>query len=304
MTRRITHEWRRFLFLLAAFGFVGAVAGAQALVDSPADRVARINSILAEAFNAMAGVYDYRGTLVKQERFGDELVQQKLEFKFSRPFKVYVKYLEPHAGREGMFVRGSNRNRLRAHKGSAPDIAVSVSPYGRAAMEDNHHPITSFGLERMLEIAAQNISRAIHRGDALLDLSDAGVVNGEPTWRIDVESRAEGRTVTAKRGEDLWELARRARQDMYVILHHNVDIDSPTDLSEGQKVFVPHYYARRGHYYIGKRSFMLLKAESWDHRGDLYERYEYTALELNPGLADRDFDHRNEEYDFVLINQR
>ena len=100
------------------------------------------------------------------------------------------------------------------------------------------------------------------------------------------------------------ELATRVGQDMYVILHHNEDIDSPTDLSNGQKVFVPQYYAHRGHYYIGKRSFMLLKAQSWEHRGRLYELYEYTALELNPGLEDRDFDHRNRDYDFVLINQR
>jgi len=31
---------------------------------------------------------------------------------------------------------------------------------------------------------------------------------------------------------------------------------------------------------------------------------EYPVLELNPGLADRDFDQRNKEYDFMLINQR
>ena len=302
--RPITSHWGRPLLLVAALGFGAAVAGAQALIDSPADRVARINSILAEALNAIAGVYDYRGTMVKQERFGDQLVEQKLEFKFSRPFKVYVKYLEPHAGREGIFVRGNNRDRLRAHKGSPPDVTVSVSPYGRVAMEGNHHPITSFGLERMLEIATQNVRKATQRGDALLDLSDGGLVNGEPTWRIEVESRAGGRTVTAKRGEDLWELAIRVRQDMYVILHHNMDIDSPKDLSEGQEVFVPHYYARRGYYYIGKRSFMLLKAQSWDHRGALYESYEYTSLELNPGLTQRDFNYRNEDYDFVSVDQR
>jgi outer membrane lipoprotein-sorting protein len=302
--RLTTRQWGRFLFFVLAFGFAGAVAGAQALIESPADEVSRINSILAHAHNAIAAVYDYRGTMVKQERFGDELVEQKLEFKFSRPFKVYVKYLEPHAGREGIFVRGRNRDRLRAHKGSAPDFAVSVNPYRPIAMEGNHHPITSFGLERMLEIATLNISKAIQRGDALLDLSDGGLVNGEPTWRIDLESRAGGRTVVARRGEDLWELATRVRQDMYVILHHNVGIDSPTDLSEGQEVFVPHYYARRGHYYIGKRSFMLLKAQSWDHRDELYERYEYTSLELNPGLEDRDFDHRNQDYGFVPSDQR
>ena len=171
-------------------------------------------------------------------------------------------------------------------------------------MEDNHHPITSFGLERMLEVGTANIRKALERGDATVRVSNGGVVYGEPTWRIDVKSRSGGRHVDARRGEDLWELATRVRQDMYVLLHHNDGIDSPTDLSEGQSVFVPNYYASRGEYFIGKRTFMMIKAKSWDQHGQLYESYEYPVLELNPGLDDRDFDHRNKAYDFMIINQR
>ena len=299
------HRRRRALtpFLLG-FLLCAGTASAQALVEAPAPKAARIEALLEKSSNAMAGVYDYQGTLVKQELFGDELIKQTIAFKFSRPFKVYVKYIEPHAGREGIYVRGVNRDRLRAHKGSIPDLAVSLSPLGRVAMADNHHPITSFGLERMLEVGTRNIRKAIERGDSTLSLSDGGVVNGEPTWRIDVESRPGGHYVRARHAEDLWELATRVGQDMYVILHHNDEIDSPTDVSEGQRVFIPHYYARRGEYFIGKRTLVMLKAKSWDYRGTLYESYEYPVLELNPGLSERDFDHRNKDYDFVLVNQR
>jgi outer membrane lipoprotein-sorting protein len=293
-----------FVALLLVATLCAGAAGAQALVESPSSEVERIDALLDQSFYAIAGVYDYQGTLLKRELFGDEIVEQKIAFKFSRPFKVYAKYIEPHEGREGIYVRGSNKNRLRAHRGSVPDVAVSLSPLGRVAMLDNHHPITSFGLERMLEIGAQNIRKAIERGDARLRLSDGGVVHGEPTWRIDIESQSGGRYVTVKRYEDLWELATRVGQDMYVILHHNDGIDSPTDVTPGQKVFVPHYYASRGQYFIGKRTFVMIKAKSWDHKGKLYESYEYPELELNPGLSNRDFDHRNKDYDFMIINQR
>ena len=295
------------LAVLLSAGTVGGQAVVEAppsVVEAPPSTAARIEALLEKSFNAMAALYDYRGTLVKRELFGDELVKQTIEFKFSRPFKVYVKYIKPHAGREGIYVRGSNRNRLRAHKGSLPDVAVSLDPLGRVAMEDNHHPITSFGLERMLEVGARNLRKAIERGDATLSVSDGGVVHGEPTWRIDIESKPGGHYVTARRAEDLWELAKRVGQDMYVLLHQNDGIDSPTDIGEGQRVFVPHYYASRGEYFIGKRTFMMVKAKSWDYRGQLYESYEYPNLELNPGLSERDFDHRNKDYDFMIINQR
>ena len=293
----------RTAFLLLFLLWAGTAAG-QVLVETPASETARIQALLEKSANAMAAVYDYRGTLVKRELFGDELIEQTLEFKFSRPFKVYVKYIGPHSGREGIYVRGSNRNRLRAHKGSVPDVAVSLAPLGRVSMVDNHHPITSFGLENMLEVGTRNIRKAIKRGDATLKLSDGGIVHDEPSWRIDIRSKPVGRYVTAKRAEDLWELATRVRQDMYVILHHNDEIDSPTDIHEGQRVFVPHYYASRGEYFIGKRTFMMIKAKSWDYDGNLYESYEYPTLELNPGLDDRDFDHRNKNYNFMIINQR
>ena len=301
MTGHAARPWACVLSLAAALSLAVATGGAQRQVEPPVPGAARIESLLEQSFNAMAGVYDYRGTLLKQERIGDELVAQTIEFKFSRPFKVYVKYGAPHEGREGIYVRGDNRDRLRAHKGSVPDLAVSLDPRGRVAMVGNHHPITSFGLERMLEMAATNIRKALQRSDATIRISDGGFVHGEPTWRIDMESHSGGRYVTAERYEDLWE---RVGQDMYVIMHHNEDIDSPTDLRAGQQVFVPHYYASRGAYFIGKRTFMLIKAKSWDHEGKLYESYEYPELVLNPGLEDRDFDHRNKDYDFVLVNQR
>lgn len=264
----------------------------------------RIEALLVDAANAMAAVYDYRGIILKRELFGDELVEQKIAFKFSRPFRVYVKYLDPHEGREGLYVRGGNRNRLRAHRGSPPDIMANLNPRGRIAMIDNHHPITSFGLENMLEIATRNIEKAIARGDATLAISNGGLIRGEPTWRIDMETNAGGFTVKARRGETLWDIARRTKQDMYVILHRNEGIESPDDVSAGQDVFIPHYYASRGVYFISQRTHMLILTASWDHRGQLYEWYEYPDLELNPRLDDRDFDHRNKAYEFVKVNQR
>ena len=193
---------------------------------------------------------------------------------------------------------------MRVHKGSFPDITVSVRPFGRAAMRGLHHPITSFGLERMLRISAYYIRKAIRLGDATLEVSDGGVLHGDPTWRIVIESKSSGHYVNVGRSENLWGLAKRVGQDMYVILHHNDGIDSPTDVRPGQSVFVPRYYGSRGEYFFSKRTFMMIKASTWDQRGRLYESYEFPELELNPGLGDQAFDHRNGDYGFGRRDQR
>ena len=295
---------RLSLLLVAALLLCGATVGAQTAVDAPVSDAEQINALLKQVFGAVAGVDDYRGTLIKRELFGDELIEQMIEFKFARPFKVYVKFIEPHTGREGIYIRGSNDNKVRVHKGSFPDLGMSLRPFGRAAMRGLHHPITSFGLERMLRISAYNIRKAIRLGATTLEVSDGGVVHGEPTWRIGIECESGGYYVNVGRSENLWGLARRVGQDMYVILHHNDSIDSPTDVRPGQSVFVPRYYGSRGEYFFSKRTFMMIKASTWDQRGRLYESYEFPELELNPGLGDQAFDHRNGDYGFGRRDQR
>ena len=84
---------------------------------------------------------------------------------------------------------------------------------------------------------------------------------------------------------------------MYVILHYN-GIKSPKSIDEGDEIFVPDYYGSRLRYLIGQKSLMPLQETSWDHKGRVYESYDYPSLELNAGLTDKDFDPDNEEYDF------
>jgi hypothetical protein len=273
--------------------------GGQVSAQSPASEIDQIQALLQRSSEALADLVDYRGTLVKRERFGDELIEHAMEFKFSRPFKVNVKYVEPYHGREVIYIRGTNKGKVRAHKGSVPDISVSLNPLGRISMDGNHHPITAFGLENMLRVTASSIRKAIARGDASVRLSDGGTVFGIPTWRVDMQTEPGGHQVTVRKSENLWELAKRVGQDMYVILHYNDDIRSPRDLRPGQRVFVPRYYGSRGQFFFSKHTHVMIKTLSWDHRNQLYESYELEELELNPGLDARDFDYRNEDYDFV-----
>jgi hypothetical protein len=281
-----------------AIGMAGG-ARAQFPAETSKSEVERVEALLDDAFRAIEGIHDYVGILRKKELFEDALIEQRIAFKFSRPFRVYLRYLEPHPGREVLYVRGENKNRLRAHRGSGLDVTVSLNPRGRMAMAEGHHPVTEFGIEHMLELAARDIRKAVRRGDATLHVSDGGTVSGEPTWRIDLRSPPGGRKVIARRNETLWDIATRTTQDMHVILHHNEAIDSPGDVRPGQEVFIPHYYVSRGRYFISKRTHMLIKLVLWDHKGELYESYEYRKLDLNPGLNERDFDHRNEAYNFV-----
>lgn len=283
---------RFFTALLVALLGLGLATDARAQGSVPT-----AEEIFARSLNAIKTVDSYQGQFVMRELIGDKLVISKVHFKFKRPFKVYMKYITKPEGQEALFVRGENDNEIKAHKGSFPDITVNLNPYGRMAMKDSHQPIWTFGLQKQIEIMGHIYRKAVATGKVTYTVKDAGVFMGEPVWEIEAHLPSTGKTVKVLDDENLWQLAKRAGQTMYVILHYN-DIRSPGSIKEGDEVFVPDHYGSRLRYLIGQKSLMPLQETSWDHKGRVYESYDYPELELNAGLTDEDFNPDNEAYDF------
>jgi len=282
---------RFFSALLIALLSVGGGTTAEAQATPSAEE------IFARSLKAIKAVDSYQGQFVMRELIGDELKVSKVHFKFKRPFKVYMKYITSPEGQEILFVSGQNDNQIKAHKGSFPDITVNLNPYGRMAMKGSHQPILTFGLQKQIEIMEHIYRKAVATGQVTYTVKDAGVFMGEPVWEIGAQLPSTGKVVKVQEGENLWGFAKRVGQTMYVILHYN-DIKSPESIHEGDEIFVPDHYGSRVRYLIGKKSLMPLQETSWDHKGRVYESYDYPVLELDAGLRDEDFDPDNEAYDF------
>jgi len=263
-------------------------------------KVPGIEQLLANAEKTIKNTDDYAGRIMRTERLVTRMVRQLNAFKFKRPFRVYLDFIKPHAGREVIFQRGWNDDEIKVHKGSFPDITVNLDPRGSTAMEVNHHPITDFGFENTVRLIAVNLRRAIKRKEGEFEVSDGGEVFGRSVWKLEAEFPRGGRFVIAREDETLWDIAERTGQDMYFILYSNRDKDyeEPDDVDEGDKVFIPRYYGARAEFLFDKQHGLPLKISTYDRRGRLYERYEYPELELNTGLSDKDFDPDNPAYDF------
>lgn len=283
------------LFILALL-FVSLLAAGTA---TPAQAQPSAEELFAQSLKAIKAVDSYQGQFVMRELIGDDLEVSKVHFKFKRPFKVYMKYINPSEGQEVLYVRGENDNELKAHKGSFPDITVNLNPYGRAAMKGSHQPIQTFGLQKQIEIMGHIYRKAVATGKVTYTVKDAGKFMGEAVWEIEAKLPSTGKVVTVLEEEDgsLWKFAKRVGQTMYVILHYN-DIKSPGSIDEGDEIFVPDNYGSKIRYLVGKTSLMPLQETSWDHKGRVYESYDYPVLKLNAGLTDKDFDPENEAYDF------
>lgn len=159
---------------------IGVALVATAGVDArPGDgEAARAREAVYAMESAYAKIRDYTAVLHKRERVRGELMPtEQIEVKFRKPLSVYMKWIAgPNEGREVIYVRGANDGKMIAHKGSFPDVTVSLRPTSSMAMQGNRHPITDVGFGHMIDIVARDARRsALHPEDRVtyVDLGES-----------------------------------------------------------------------------------------------------------------------------------
>jgi outer membrane lipoprotein-sorting protein len=144
--------------LLVLAGLLGPNAAsaqdtATGTVAAAATDAQRLRDEVYAMERAYAGVKDYTATFYKQERVkGTLLPVETILLKFRKPFSVYLRWTAgDFAGREVLFVRGWNDDKVRAHQGSFPDVTVNLQPDAALAMRGNRHPITDLGFGEVID---------------------------------------------------------------------------------------------------------------------------------------------------------
>lgn len=232
--------------------------------------------------NIRQNIRDYSATMVKQERIGDTV--QEPEYMFAKirnekiaggrvvsPFSVYLYFLKPGKikGREVIFVRGHNNEKMIAHeprdsfKGKFGSIWLR--PDGTLAMQGNRYPITEIGLETL-------VLRLIEKGTR-------DKKNGDPSECI-VEFRKNAKI----NGVNCTLL-----QVMHPIPREYFDFHIAQIFIDDARNVPIRYAAYR---------WPARQGAPVNPKEDLIEAYTYLNLKLNVGWTDKDFDYTNSDYSF------
>ena len=217
-------------------------------------------------------VVDYQAIMVKRERINGTLNEpeyMKIKIRNRRtlesgqqvPFSVYMRFLKPKAirGREVIYVEGMNGGKIVAHDtGLTGLITVFLDPTGFMAMKNSRYPIYDAGLENLVAKLIEKAERDRAAGMCQVDYIESAKINDRPCMKIKVLHEEQ-----------------RVPFDFHMA---EVFIDNETKL--------PVRYA----------------AYDWPTTAggepQLLEEYTYLNLELNKGFSDKDFDHKNPEYEY------
>lgn len=294
---------------------VGTSVTSEAAPDIDSD-VDRVLSLINSTVQAWSEVTDYVKEVEKTERLIDgTLTQQTVLVKFRRPNQYYLRVLEGRGtGSELIYPKNKDELVAVAHAGGfrgklasvlkktlllRPLVPTEFSLQDPEIIKGQHQTVLDSNLGQTIHQIASNLRVAAALGEGEMRLEQECSEAGECTYRIDVELPTKaGALHEVKEGESLWTIASQYDRPMYVIWYNNRNMREPTDLRPGQMVFVPRYYAARGHIWISQRSKLLAKLEIFDGEGKLYERYVYSRIQTNVGLTDQDFDTKNPDYNF------
>ncbi len=263
---------RRRFFGMAAAGL--GLSATPSIWAAPAPTVAeRLASVRAEnpllpalqlvgeAVDATGRMDGYEATFIKNELIGRKLLSSQMVVKVRHaPFSVYMKFVTPHDGREVIFVEGQNDGKLLAHETGFASLVgtVALQPSERRAMEENRHPITSFGLRNLAEGVFSKLLE-----DAT---TNAATVNLFPQSKIG--------EVACKTIEINYAKPTQTRQYQTARLY----IEQATSLP-----------IRIQNYTFAQRR---------NEQPALVEDYFYTAIKTNVALVAQDFDVNNPRYGY------
>lgn len=221
-------------------------------------------AILYKARERYLTIRTYTATFVKQERIGQTLgPEQFLEAKFrNTPFAVYLKWIEPDAGKEMLFAEGQNDGKVLYHTTGFTRVltgALRMDPEGPSARKDSRLSIRELGIGAMIDrmIARWEFERKFQ--ETRCEVQHVKV-NGRPCVQFSA-------------------------------VHPQPDDGKFT--FHTQRVFID-----KEHRLPIRTEGYGYPAEPGRTPGELVESYSYVDLRLDAGLTDIDFSPKNPLYNF------
>lgn len=238
---------------------------AQDIPVPPIDKQHPLFLPLVEAYKsrqALKSVKDYQAEFTKREFMGRRLITTTMNLKLRQePFSVYLKFVNPNAGREVIYVQGRNQNNLLVHEVGFKAIVgtLELPPTGPDAMTDNKYPVTMIGLKTMLDKVIKQWETEGKLGEVKTQkYPDAKLPSGEECVA-------------------------------YESLH-------PTPREEFPYHITRLWIEKKSNLAI--RVEQLGYPQRNDKTPPVVEEYTYSKLKVNVSLGDRDFDKKNPGYAF------
>ena len=164
------------------------------------------HAIMQRLASAYDGIRDYTALFLKRERIkGVLLPLETIELRFQAPFKVYMAWHEPHAGRVIVYVEGANDNKILINPGGLLRfLRLKLEPTSSLATQNTHHTVREVGLQKTIALLEREYERGRREGQVTLSFQGYDDVEERPAYHLTLVCHADKAAgYYAQRGE-IW----------------------------------------------------------------------------------------------------
>ena len=262
---------------------------------------AQVNArtLVNKMYASIDGLNQYSYTMTSKERFKEKYITKKMHFRVNeKPKKVYMRDLE--SGVELLYAKGWNSDKAYINPNGFPWTNVSFSIYNSRVRQDNHHIVTRAGFAFTAQLFRQIEAEIKKRGenfDQLFQYKGETDWNGRKCYRLYIENKQYAIVnYKATQAETIEALALRLGIPEYRVLELN-NLSYGASVKLGQELKLPNSYAKLVVLFIDKENYLPIVQMLYDEK-ELYEKYEYSELNLRPNFASDEFTTTCKTYNF------
>lgn len=263
---------------------------------SPTRKV--IDNMLNAIIKNKGSVYTMKGTERIKGKAAPNVTEIFTKINVS-PHKIYGKILsELNKGTELLYAKGERGDKVRVNPGKyLPSLNL---PHTSSLLtKDQHHTILTSGFMIVHKLMNEGIKRADAQGgfDKVFKLEGEVTYNGKKCYKVVIDDPTYAYVnATGLAGEDLYTFARRLLIPESAIMDLN-GLKHFDDNVAGKTLKVPTSYAKRTVLYIDEQINFPIYQEMSDEKG-VFEKYEYSNLNVNPVFKADEFSETFSEYKF------
>jgi outer membrane lipoprotein-sorting protein len=198
----IARSWMARFPCVVSFVLCGLMCWPLLVSSSPVDP----HAVIQRMATSYDRIDDYTAFFFKRERVNGTLLPlEEIELRFQEPFKIYMAWRKPYAGRIITYVEGENNNKIQVNPGGILGfMRLSLDPSSPLATRNSHHTILEAGLRNTIDLIMQQYRLGTREGQGALFLRGHQEIDNRSAYHIELLCHA-GRTAGcyAYRGE-IW----------------------------------------------------------------------------------------------------
>ena len=252
-----------------------------------------------DVFESTKQIQTLKYEFVRKERIDDKMVENHSYIKMQRrPYKIYLKEMYPNEGVEALFPHPTDDSKALINPNGFPWVSLKLDPTGELMRRNQHHTLLQGGFDYVMSVMEFIFYK--YQADIMTMVSYEGteLVSGIKCEKITLNNPSFSyKEYVVKEGESINSIAKKHRLNEYLIIQKNDNLGLFHEVTQGDVLMLPTDYSAKMTLYIDKLNNLPLKMMIYDEVG-LFESYEFRNVDINPKIANEEFQDSFLGYEF------